>query len=635
MASPLKITDRAKDFAKRKLYNDFFSQVVADNPGIDTKSSSVKLEIDNQFNAYGASAPEAGKTPGGDSRGGIAGAFTSGLESLSQKQSSSFVQGEKTDIKDVVGLLSDLASGKKEVFNTLAKGLGDNVMLALEQQLDLQKELNTEAGITGELSEKFRSSITEAYPSAIRLGYSFKDLTEAITTMTSDIGRFRILNEETLTDVTETSRAFFSSLKDGALAANKFQDISLGARDASLAIQKAGQASLQLGLNAKQTTSTLVYEIGKLNQFGFKNSIDGLNQMIQKAQSLKMNLNSAFTVAEEVMDPSKALEYAAQLQSIGGAFGAFNDPIKLMYDATNNVEDLQESIIGASESLATYNSEQGRFEVTGANLRRAREMAKYLGMDYKELTNLAVNAAQRTSAAADMMATGIVFKNEEDKEFLTNLAQMKDGKMSIEIPKDLQKEFAGATSIALENMTSDQADQLLRFRKEFQGMSTEDIAKKQVGLIENLNRDVNFLAALARMRAGTTAESVIKKLGFDPMAIQKTSTEFTNTVAQGIDGVNKMVNDGVDTLLNVNERDKYKSKPEAQQSVPVAEAEKKAKEEAEKAKSQNQQQQTQPTKVDVNLTSNVDGDTVRRMVLNDPTMIDKFFSEFSYTSLPK
>lgn len=605
---------------------------------LDLNDKNVLSQMQGAYSGYNSSAPTTSPTtPTTETNPGIVGGIIGGMKKMGIDQSNrGFAAGEQIGLEGVFGTVIDTNTGKLKTFSEIVKGIkdgiGNGIVLQLEQQAKLQEKINTETGLTGELSEHFRSSITEAYPHAVRLGYSFDDISSAVSTMTAEMGRFRMLNEQTMVDLAETSRVYFDSMEEGGRAANAFQDISIGARDSMLAIQKAGKSSLELGLNAKTTSKDLVANIGKLNEYGFKNGVDGLNQMVQKSVALRMNMQSVFTIAEKVMDPEGALSMAANLQAIGGAFGTFVDPIKMMYDATNNVEDLQDSLIGAAESLATYNSEQGRFEVTGANLRRAKAMADALGMSVGEMSKLAVNAAQKTSAAMDMMANGLTFKNEEDKEFLTNLAQMKDGKMSIEIPKSLQKEFAGATSIALEDMTSSQASTFLKFREEFQGMSTEDIAKKQVNFVENINRDVNFLAALARVRAGQTGVNLVERLGFDPAGIIKESKNLANSAKDGIEVVSGAVNDGINTFTNAAARDKAAAKPAEQKSVPVAEAEK-AKAEAERAKTQAQQQQTpQKTNINVNLQSNLGGDVIRRSMQNDPELADKFFSAFgSYT----
>ncbi len=640
----INVNSRAQDLAKNQRYQEFLQEIINTNKGLKLNDSATKQEVDNLYTAYASGSPNVstttntgtntGAASGGGGGGGLVGAFTQGIQSMGVTQSNTLQSGEMYDISKVIGIAFDTNTGKLKSFSDIVKtikdDIGNGILLNMKQQSQLQEKINTETGMTGKLSEDFRSSITEAYPSALRLGYSFEDISNAISNMTANIGRFRLLNEETMVDLAETSRVYFNNMDDGAAAANAFQDVSLGARDAFMMIEKTGKSSLELGLNSKATTATLVQNIGKLNQYGFKNGIEGLNQMVQKAQSLKMNLDSAFNLAEQVMDPSKALEYAANLQSLGGAYGTLADPIKMMYDATNNVEDLQDSIIGAAEGLATYNSEQGRFEVTGANLRRAREMAQYLGMDFRELTNLAVNAAQRTSAAADLMSAGLTFDNEADKEFLTNLAQMKDGKMVIEVPKNLQEKL-GATEVALESMSEDQKANLLAYREEFKKMSTEDIARRQVNFVENINRDVAFLAALARIRAGKAGDTLVKEIGFDPLALAKESKDATNKVAQGIDSLSNVA---IETIKGIKP-DQATSKPAEQKSVPVAEAEK-AKAEAEKAKTQSQSPQSKTINANINVNSSASMDGIKRDIISQPEFKDKFFAAFGeYTSPPQ
>ena len=80
----------------------------------------------------------------------------------------------------------------------------------------------------------------------------------------------------------------------------------------------------------------------------------------------------------------------------------------------------------------------------------------------KQLTNLAVQSAQRTSAAADLMSTGLILE-EEDREFLTNIAQMKGGRMVVETVDKRGNDI----EIALESMTKEQAQYLLSQREDF------------------------------------------------------------------------------------------------------------------------------------------------------------------------
>jgi len=422
---------------------------------------------------------------------------------------------EFTEIEDGINLVFDSANNRVKSFGEIWQGILNMGSLGLltyfSQQAKLLNQINEKTSLTGKMSEDFRESIMDASVYANRLGISFSKVADGMEQLITESGRFKLINEDTINKLSLTSKVFFDSFSDGVSSFEEFQKVSRGARDAMDAIDKAGHSTLELGLNAKTTVKTMVKELEKLNQFGFKDGIDGLTRMVQKAQMLRMDLNNAFSIAESVMDPTKALELAANLQVIGGSIGAFNDPIRMMWMATNDIEGLQDALIGTAEGLATFNQESGSFEIVGADLRRAHAMAGALGMDLKELTNLAVQSAQRTSAAADLMSTGLIL-DEEDREFLTNISQMKGGRMVIETVDENGKNI----EIALDSMSKDQADYLLSQKEQFKEMSTMDIARHQVTLIENLNRDVSFMAATARVEAGKTLTNVAERFGFDP-----------------------------------------------------------------------------------------------------------------------
>jgi hypothetical protein len=103
---------------------------------------------------------------------------------------------------------------------------------------------------------------------------------------------------------------------------------------------------------------------------------------------------------------------------------------------------------------------------------------------------------------------------EEDKEFLTNLAQMRGGRMTIEVPESLRKQLkltGDETTIAIEDLKEDQAKLLLENKRAFEKMTMEDVARQQVTLVENIERDVSFLRAAARVGLGQAASELIEK----------------------------------------------------------------------------------------------------------------------------
>ncbi len=459
----------------------------------------------------------------------------SGLLDTQKTQTSQYNDNEMyriNDMLDIINKKGETTGGLMGMAKRALGSIGSAITTQLTQESQLRTDINEKVGLQGKLSDGLREEILSAYPATLRLGYGMEQLSGMMTEMMGKTGRFNLISQGTIEQAAKTARAFVGDLKDMGAVFSEFEKVGLGASDATKAIDKAGVSSLSLGLNSKKTTTELRENLGKLNEFGFSNGIQGLNRMVQKANEFRMSMDSVYQVAEKVFSPEGALELSANLSVLGGAMGDFADPIKLMYMATNNVEGLQDALIGAAGSLTTYNQEQGRFEITGVNLRKAKAMAQELGISYQELAKGAIAASERSAAASALMTSGLVMDDKE-KEFLTNLSQMKDGKMVIEVPKSLMSELGGQTEVILEDLTNAQKATLLANQQAFEKMSAEDIARGQLSATENIQRDVAFLAATTRGRAVRSFKSAAEAAGITGEDSQKYVKELTDKMAKG------------------------------------------------------------------------------------------------------
>jgi len=419
---------------------------------------------------------------------------TSFNDTYNISQSNTYQTGEVTMFGDAI------SSVWKNNFDFMSQldNIGNEIFQQLKLENQLRTTINEKVGISGELSRGLRQEIVDSYPAAIRFGYGLEQIGEMVSEIMTKSGRFNLISQETLEKSFGSARAFVGSLTEMGTAMTEFEQIGIGAGNAIDEINKAGKGSLELGLVAKGTIKDIRENIGKINEFGFKNGVQGLAEMSRQSKEFRINMSEAFKLADKVMDPANAIDMVANLQVIGGAFGDLNDPLKLMYDATNNVEALQDSLIKAASGLATYNQEQGRFEILGINQRRVRDMAAAMGVDYRELTKSAIASQERMLANNDLMAKGFSIP-EKDKEFITNLAKMDNGKMVIEIPKSLSQEFEGQSKIALEDLSQKQIETLEANRKAFEDMSPEDIARDQVTSVLNIERDLSAMLELNKI----------------------------------------------------------------------------------------------------------------------------------------
>jgi len=471
----------------------------------------------------------------------VTGNLAEGLKGALEVFKTTSAYGNVSD-KETYNISSVLETISKDGISakTVLAGMGD-IIQQISNQLSIESQLRTDinekTGLAGELSKVVRQDIVESTSQAVRFGYGIDDITGAYQKLIENSGRFNVINQTTLEGALGVSRAFIGDYKEMGEVFNEFEKVGFGARDSIKAIEKAGTESQGLGLRGKTTVKDIRDNIEKLNQYGFQKGIDGLAQMSRKATEFRMSMGEAFKVADSVMDPDKAIELSANLQVLGGAIGAFNDPLKLMYMATNNVEGLQDALIEAAGSLANYNSEQGRFEITGVNLRRAKEMAAQLGVDYKELTKSAIASQERLAASSDLMAKGFDM-NEKDKEFLINMSRMDGGRMVIDVPKSLQDSLGiKDTRVALTDLTNEQAKALKKYGEDMSSMSSEEVARDQFESITNIQRDVNSIVTMARIRlsGGIRGEGGLN-LDNITKGIQKDLSEYTNKVQKGESG---------------------------------------------------------------------------------------------------
>lgn len=492
-----------------------FSDKFQESPEVQANPSLMNNFNDywNFYNQYNASddGTNINKSSGSNVFTKAAGIqnFTIGNNLVSSQSMSNLINPE--EIADAAMSVGKALFGKKpitagltDLFKSGLNTLADGVIDILSDEVKLRNTVNAELGLSGELSRGYRDNILDAYKGVVGMGYSFDELLSTSVDASKQTGRVFSLNEQTMVKMAETSRAYIGDITQMSTIFKDFELVGVGAEMALENINEAGKSSLSLGLNARKTTEEITKNIGKLNEYGFQNGIQGLNRMAQKSIEFRMSMEETFKIADKVMNPESALDMAANLQVLGGAIGSLGDPFQMMYMATNNVEGLQDSLIGAASSLATYNEEQGRFEITGVNLRRAKAMAEQLGVSYKDLAQGAIASAERSSAASELIMQGLVMDN-KDQEFITNLAKMgPGGKMVIEVPSSIAEKLGVDRQTAIESLDQKTADALIKNRQEIEQMNTKDIALNQFTETQKMALNLSEISAMLKVEFAKT-----------------------------------------------------------------------------------------------------------------------------------
>ena len=433
-----------------------------------------------------------------------------------------------------------------QFFSGLSNLAGDQGELYAKEQVYMLRQINAEMGLTGAFSKDFRDSLNETIPPLQALGLGVSDIVEFTKQMVDDSGKFAFISNDAQVKAAGIATAYGMTMKELAGSYKSFENVGIGARGASTAIGDAGKRSLELGLQSQTTIKGLQDNVEKLNMYGFQNGIRGLETMVRKSTEFRMSVESVFTVADKVFSPEGALEMAANLQVVGGAMGALNNPLEMMYMATNNVEGLQEAIFKSTESLATFNNETGRFEVVGVNLRKAKDMADATGISLAELTKGAIAGNERMQAMNDMSGVNIP---EETKEFLTNIATLNEqGEMTIALKGDVAEKL-GQTEIKMTDMTTEIAAELKKYQDEFKDMNPEQIVEQQANAVQNIMRDVNYMLGVMRIQGAKAGDSAVKTLfGMDSKDL---GTIFSSKSDDGKDWVGAFITSGMTAVTDM------------------------------------------------------------------------------------
>jgi len=170
-----------------------------------------------------------------------------------------------------------------------------------------------------------------------------------------------------------------------------------------------------------------------VNTYGFERGVEGLARMVARGQALGLEMGTVTSLADKFFDPEGAIDFAARMQVIGGAVGDLQDPFKLMYMATNDLEGLQEAIMDTAAAAVTFDEEKGKFVISPEQRRQLKDMAEAMGMSYQDLADHAVKSARRAEVFSEMEFMDNV--TEEDKELISSMAQMGEGgEMQVRIP---------------------------------------------------------------------------------------------------------------------------------------------------------------------------------------------------------
>lgn len=350
-------------------------------------------------------------------------------------------------------------------------------------------------------SQEMQKTISQSVKDLSELGVTATEVGAQMAAIGSVMQRNVTLSSEQLSDFIAIQKATNLTSEDMATLVEGFDSIGVGPTQAAEQIESARKRAASLGLNTGQFLKTVGSNIKLINSYNFKDGVQGFTNMVARSQALRINMADVTSLAGKLLDPSEAVNLAAEFQMLGGAVGALADPFQLMNMAQNDIDGLQESIIKAASATVSFNENTGKFSLSATEMRRLRAQAQALGMDYEELSTTAIKSAQKQEALSQLDFSTTY--DDETKEFLSNVGQFDGGELKFSFER---KDEDGKKITELVSATDLSKDQIkeLKERAVSNAMSSLEVAKEQLTVLQTIK---NTLEDPARTLAAQVAGS--------------------------------------------------------------------------------------------------------------------------------
>jgi hypothetical protein len=400
-------------------------------------------------------------------------------------QSSRFATNTKRTVDDQGAYLGQWTLDMKKFSNSVEGALKDLAnaadptnLSAFENLDERATQLQREFGTTKGSIDGFKQSIADTVPELIKMGITEEEALTNMAKVMDSMGSSATLGTEAITEL--SAAASISRVDIGKLADN-FREVGVSVYDVGDQMKEVTDYARSVGVSVAGVSEKVVGNLSKMNLYNFDNGIKGLAKMAATSERMGISMQTVFDFSEKIYNPEGAIEMAAGLQRLGVTASGLLDPLRAMDLAANDPEGLQKEIINVTKEFTKFNESNGKFEIMPGSKRRLREIAKEMGIPAEELASMSIKAAD-----FDMKMKQIQFPSlatdDETKEMIAGMAQLKDGKAVINV----KNEQTGEVKLTqVDQLTASDIESLKKTQEE-DSMTIEEVAREQLSISKQI-----------------------------------------------------------------------------------------------------------------------------------------------------
>ena len=330
---------------------------------------------------------------------------------------------------------------------------------------------------------ELKTALTDATPNVTRMG---GDMTKAAEIM----GQVADASRRNVVATSEEVEKLYAAEKVLGLGAdqltNSFLNVGRGIETIGDTLEESVNYIQSIGGNAERVMKDVNTNMEQMNRYQFEGGVLGLTKMAAQASMLRFDMSTTFKLAEEVLSPEKAIETAGAFQRLGVAAGTLVDPFALMNASINDPGALQDSLVDVAKQFTYFDEKTKTFKINPQGVLTLKEMEQQTGVSSKEMSKLGLAAAELDMRLSEINAAGLTIVNEEDKQYLANIAKMEEGTYKVTLEDGTKKELAELTQPEFDKLIDEQK----KAPKDMEG-----IARSQMKLSEVMVADIAAIKA--------------------------------------------------------------------------------------------------------------------------------------------
>ena len=409
----------------------------------------------------------------------------------------------------------------EEVIGGLVNALNPLDSSAFVAMENYANEVQRSFGLSKERIDEFKTVIADAGPELTKLGISEDQMASKLTEVMDGLGTAASVGKEAIVELTAASELTNQPIET---LASSFRSVGVSIYDVGEQMKTVTEVARGAGVSVSKVAGEVTQNLGKLNIYNFDNGVKGIAKMAATSERLGITMNQVFEQAEKLMDPDKAIDMSAALQRLGVTSSGLLDPLRAMDMAENDPEALQKEMVNLGKEFTRFNERTGQMEILPGAKRRMREVADAVGMTAEEFASMALKAGDFDMKLKQIKMPSLAEGDEETKELIASMAQLKDGVATIQIR---DKETGITTEKKVEELTPDDIENL-RKANEDSSKSIEEIAFNQ---LDTTTQILNLL------KTGEVATKFAKATSPTLSRFYGLVTESNLAIAKGADKV--------------------------------------------------------------------------------------------------